>query len=135
MKNWEKKWHLNPAKADLEMEIIGEEISELFPKEKQMIAMLIFEEGFMNVATHAYEKTNRQPNDMPLDIHICIDNKTNNVILTFIDEGIEFDTTKYIPPAPKDGQVGGHGIRLMKELSQKIEYKRNNNKNILSIYI
>lgn len=134
MNKWSKKWHLNPAKADIEMEMIGEEISGLFPDDKKMSAMLIFEEGFMNVATHAYEHTNRTIDNMPLDIQISIDNKTDDVILTFIDEGTEFDTTKYIPPEPKKGQIGGHGIRLMKELSKKMEYQRLNEKNILKIY-
>lgn len=131
MNIWNKQWHLNPAKADMEMEMIGEEISDLFPNDKKMSAMLIFEEGFMNVATHAYENTD----NMPLDIHISVDNNTHDVILTFIDEGKKFDTTKYIPPALDKEQIGGHGIRLMKELSKKMEYERTENKNILKIYI
>lgn len=57
------------------------------------------------------------------------------VIITFIDNGVEFDVLAAKSPninlSLEERDIGGFGIYLVKSLMDKISYKRLNNKNIL----
>ena len=92
---------------------------------------LIFEEAYVNVAVHGYAK--KADNVKPL--RILWDKVGDDYKMTFIDEGIYFDPTTYDIGEPKGDQVGGHGIRLMRELSKKMAYHKEGTENILEIWI
>lgn len=121
-----KTWNINPAESGDVMESISDEIVSYVPDELKMATALIFEETYMNVANHAYTGT-----DKPLTIEFTQDGENNKLV--FVDNGMEFDPTKYNPGDCDPKQIGGHGIRLMKELSKSITYNRMNNKNYLEI--
>ena len=121
-----KKWNINPAESGNLMESISDEIVSHMPDELKMATALIFEETYMNVANHAYDS-----NEKPLTVKF-VQNGTENKLI-FEDMGKAFDPTQYNPGECDPKQIGGHGIRLMKELSKDIVYKRENDKNYLEI--
>ena len=100
---------------------------EGFPK--PMETSLIFEESFMNVVDHAYEDGTKKTVNVKIDVTPLL------VKLVILDSGKEFNPVKYEPQTPDINAVGGHGIRLIKQLSRTISYKRKNNKNELTIII
>ena len=126
-----KEWNVDPAEAGNIMEYISDEICSFLPEEKRMTTALLFEEAFMNVANHAYET---QSSSKPLKIIFEMSKK--QYLLTFVDYGQEFDPTLYVPKEPTGQEIGGHGIRLLKEISQSMKYKRTKDgQNILMIWL
>lgn len=57
--------------------------------------------------------------------------------LTFIDEGVEYDPLSKADPdvtlSAEERQVGGLGIFLVKKIMDGVEYKRDGQKNILTV--
>ena len=88
------------------------------------------EEIFANVAFYAY------PNGQGL-IDVSLNKSDNNIILEFKDEGIEYNPLEKPDPdislPPEERPIGGLGIYMVKNLSDEIYYKRENNNNILSL--
>lgn len=125
------EWKITPAEVGEMMEEISDTIVSTVPEELQMNVALIFEEAYVNVAVHGYAK--KTDNVKPL--RILWDKDGDNYKMTFIDEGIYFDPTTYDIGEPKGDQVGGHGIRLMRELSKKMTYHKEGTENILEIWI
>ena len=88
------------------------------------------EEIFANILHYAYPE-----NTGTFEVEL---NKTDeNIIIEFRDEGIEFnplekqDPDLHLPPEKK--ALGGLGIFLTKKMTDNIIYKRENNKNILTL--
>lgn len=125
------EWTITPAEVGEKMEEISDVIVSTVPEDLKMKVALIFEEAYVNVAIHGY--ANRTDNVKPL--RILWEKDEDDYKMTFIDEGIYFDPTKYDIGRPSGNQVGGHGIRLMRELSKKMAYHKENNENILEIWI
>lgn len=125
------EWKITPAEVGEMMEEISDTIVSTVPEELQMNVALIFEEAYVNVAVHGYAK--KADNVKPL--RILWDKVGDDYKMTFIDEGIYFDPTTYDIGKPKGDQVGGHGIRLMRELSKKMAYHKEGTENILEIWI
>ena len=88
------------------------------------------EEIFANVAFYAY------PNGQGL-IDVSLNKSDNNIILEFKDEGIEYNPLEKPDPdislPPEERPIGGLGIYMVKNLSDEIYYKRENDNNILSL--
>ena len=125
------EWKITPAEVGEMMEEISDTIVSTVPEELQMNVALIFEEAYVNVAVHGYAK--KADNVKPL--RILWDKVGDDYKMTFIDEGIYFDPTTYDIGEPKGDQVGGHGIRLTRELSKKMAYHKEGTENILEIWI
>ena len=57
--------------------------------------------------------------------------------LTFIDEGVEYDPLKKTDPdvslSAEDREIGGLGIFLVKKIMDGVEYKRDGQKNVLTV--
>lgn len=57
--------------------------------------------------------------------------------LTFIDEGVEYDPLKKTDPdvslSAEDREIGGLGIFLVKKIMDGVEYKRDGEKNVLTV--
>ena len=87
------------------------------------------EEIFTNIANYAYA-------DECGKVKIAVSIK-DGIKITFEDNGKPFNPTEY--PAPdlekplKDREIGGLGLFLVKQLMDKVEYTRENDKNILVI--
>lgn len=92
---------------------------------------LVIEELFVNIASYAY----KDKNDGKCKITIDYDKDKQEVKLSMEDNGIKFnplekedsDTTLSVEDRP----IGGLGILLVKKNMDNIEYKYEDNKNIL----
>lgn len=88
------------------------------------------EEIFANITFYAYqEKSGIIESELK---------RTDNIItLEFRDEGIEYNPLEKSDPdinlPPEERPLGGLGIFMVKEMSDEIYYRRENNKNILTL--
>lgn len=88
------------------------------------------EEIFANIASYAYtEKTG--------NIEAELQKTDENIILEFKDEGTAYNPLERPDPdinlPPEERPIGGLGIFMTKEMTDDISYKRENNKNILTL--
>jgi serine/threonine-protein kinase RsbW len=91
---------------------------------------LAIEELIVNVMNYSYP-------DSTDTVELLCEKDENNLIFRILDEGIPFDPTKSPDPeldAPiKERSKGGMGIYLAKSLVDKMSYRRDGNKNILTV--
>ena len=91
------------------------------------------EEIFANVAFYAYKGVD----DVNCDIEAELIKTDENIILEFKDEGIEYNPLEKPDPditlPPEERPIGGLGIFMVKNMADNISYKRENNKNILTL--
>ncbi len=96
---------------------------------------LILEEILMNIIEHGYNKCT----DLELKkrkVNIFLFSCRSELIIRFEDYCAEYGEVfeKERLPMSKP-QIGGVGVLLVKQISDKIEYNRKNEKNILEIHI
>lgn len=88
------------------------------------------EEIFANIVFYAY------PEEKGL-IEAELKKSDNNIVFEFKDEGVEYNPIEKPDPdinlPPEERPLGGLGIFMVKEMTDKISYKRENNKNILTL--
>ena len=88
------------------------------------------EEIFANVAFYAYPEKHGI-------IDVLLNKSENNIIFEFKDEGIEYNPLEKPDPditlPPEERPIGGLGIYMVKNLADEIYYKRENNKNVLTL--
>jgi len=94
---------------------------------------LALEEILVNIMNHAYEGTNG-------DIQVvCRSDNQQSFIIEITDTGKAFDMTSIPSPdlsgAISERKIGGLGIHFVKRLTDKLQYRREGNKNILEIKI
>jgi serine/threonine-protein kinase RsbW len=94
---------------------------------------LALEEILVNIMNHAYEGANG-------DIQIvCRYDNQQCFIIEITDTGKAFDMTSAPPPdlsgTISERTIGGLGIHFVKKLTDKVQYRREGNKNILEIKI
>lgn len=91
---------------------------------------LAIEEVFINIANYAYK-------DKEGKCTIEIIPNNSNITIIFADSGIKFNPLEKEDPdttlSVKDREVGGLGIYLTKKIMDKVDYKYQNNKNILTM--
>lgn len=99
---------------------------------RKMQLELVTEEVVVNISHYAYQGSTGQ-------LRVAINKTAECFQLTFIDDGVAFDPTAAEPPnvtgAASERQIGGLGIYLVNKLADKVEYKRDNNQNILTLTI
>lgn len=92
---------------------------------------LVVEELFVNVASYAY----KDKNDGKCKISIEYNKEKQEVKLSMEDNGIKFNPLEKEDPdttlSVEDRPIGGLGILLVKKNMDNIEYKYEDNKNIL----
>ena len=92
---------------------------------------LALEEALVNVCRYAYRQGQGD-----VEIH-CRITDGRACLIEIIDSGIPFDACAY--PAPEltaciaDRRVGGLGVYLMRNMADQMTYRRENEKNILSL--
>jgi len=92
--------------------------------------LIAADEVFTNIAEYAYS-------DEIGRVEVAAERKGTMLHLTFKDTGKPFDPTK--SPAPdvhspvEKRSIGGLGIFVVKNLMDKIEYRRENGRNILTL--
>lgn len=113
-----RMWIVN-VKTEKRLEQISLELCGMLDPKYRMSGMLILEEVFTNVEKYAYEYLDAEP---IMVVFLVTDEK--KCILTFMDYGVEFDPTKYIPCEADGKSIGGHGIRIIKEYCSEMLYHR-----------
>lgn len=92
---------------------------------------LVIEELFINVCNYAYETEGE------IRIQYAFSDGPLRIIMNFIDEGIEFNPlNKEAPDLNLDAderEIGGLGLTIVRKNVDKIDYKYENNQNILTI--
>ena len=92
---------------------------------------LVVEELFVNIASYAY----KDDKSGKCKIKIEYNRDMQQVKISFEDNGIKFNPLEKEDPDTnskiEDMQIGGLGIYIVKESMDNIEYKYENNKNIL----
>ncbi|KAA3636412.1 MAG: STAS domain-containing protein [Calditrichaeota bacterium] len=91
----------------------------------------IFYEAVTNIRLHS-DMNSQTP------IEFYLSQMNDNIIMQFTDTGKEFDPTQHeqvysSKKAIKERMKNGFGIMMMKKMSDKVSYKRVNNKNVLTI--
>ena len=92
---------------------------------------LVVEELFVNIANYAY----KEDENGKCKISIEYNQEKQEVKLSFEDNGIKFNPLERENPNTnipvEDMKIGGLGIYIVKKSMDNIEYKYENNKNIL----
>lgn len=101
------------------------------PMSLEMTINLVLEEVVSNIIFYAYSDT--QIHQICLDVEL----KEHSLGITIIDDGIPFDPTQKTLPdtllATEEREIGGLGILLVHKLMDSVVYKREKNKNILTL--
>lgn len=92
---------------------------------------LALEEAVVNVMSYAY------PNQEGRPVTLVVSKQDNQLVFKLTDNGVPFDPTKEEDPdlnvSLEERQVGGLGIFLVKQLMCSVEYRRENDTNILTM--
>lgn len=102
------------------------------PLKVQMQIDVATEEIFVNIANYAYGHDGGS-------VIISMDlNDSPEAVISFIDTGVEFDPLKKQDPdttlSADERQIGGLGIYMVKKSMDQVKYKRDGDKNILTIH-
>jgi anti-sigma regulatory factor (Ser/Thr protein kinase) len=93
---------------------------------------LCLDEAVTNIIRHGYDKGVRGTITVSLEL---IDDRLRVVVA---DAGREFNPLRHSPPAAsaalEDLPVGGFGIHLMRSYADALEYRRDGDRNILTLY-
>jgi len=105
------EWNLNPGLA--------------------MNLNLVIEEAITNVVFYAYD--DKQTHFIDIDFEL----DGNEFSIMIKDDGKPFDPTQKTDPdislSVDDRQIGGLGIFLIRKIMDKVSYRRENKKNILTL--
>ena len=105
------------------------------PQELNMPINLALEEAVSNVMLYAYPK--EKSGQVYVEFVQCQDGDKKKIIFTISDSGIPFDPTQHaeadISLSAEERPIGGLGIFLVNQLMDKVEYCREDNKNILKL--
>jgi anti-sigma regulatory factor (Ser/Thr protein kinase) len=103
-----------------------------FGQEKISTIELAAEEALVNVFRYAYP-------EQPGDVEIICRLEGERLAIEIIDSGIPFDATAMPVPEVIDGdherEPGGLGILLMKKVMDEVRYRREKDRNILTLII
>lgn len=99
---------------------------ELQPKLKNKLQIAV-DEIYSNIMRYSTAKT----------VTVFCEKQEGSVVLTFIDDGVEYDPTAAKEPdvtlSAEDREIGGLGIFMVKNTAQSMNYSREDNKNKLTI--
>lgn len=94
---------------------------------------LAVDELFTNIASYAYA-----PGSGEATIQLNFDEASRVASVTFIDSGVPYDPLQKPDPdvtlSAEEREIGGLGIYMAKKATDKMEYRRENDRNILTIY-
>lgn len=94
---------------------------------------LAVDELFTNIASYAYA-----PGSGEATIQLNFDEASRVASIAFIDSGVPYDPLQKPDPdvtlSAEEREIGGLGIYVAKKATDKMEYRRENGKNILTIY-
>lgn len=82
------------------------------------LLMLAVDEAAVNIVLHAYERRT----DQPIELTIEID--ADEVIVTLLHHGRDFDPATVPPPSYDGSREGGFGVRLIEQAVDEVKYQR-----------
>lgn len=113
---------------DVVLDFINDQLGDTSPKLKNQISIAV-DEIFSNIARYAYH-----PEVGGATVRIAVG---DYVTIDFEDSGIPYDPLSAPPPditlSAEDREVGGLGLFMVKNMMDSVEYRRDGNKNILTI--
>ena len=122
-----------------EPESVGRSIVEFdaFAQRQELSAPVIrkikvaLDDLLNNIVSYGY------PNTPTRGIEILLEISNQRLSVTVIDDGIPFDPLDQKPPrtdeSVEDRQIGGLGVHLVRSLADDASYRRENEKNVLTI--
>lgn len=103
---------------------------------------LVMEEIIVNIVNYAYIDSNRPAQENIIDVQISVGQSDPCKYLFLIqikDQGIAFNPLEKRDPntsvSLEEREIGGLGIFFVKQLAQKVEYRREDDKNIIILGI
>ncbi len=92
---------------------------------------LVIEELFTNIVFYAFD--DNLPHPVTIDIEMPAE---NTIIIRISDEGkpfnlLEKSTDELVNQSLEERKIGGLGIHFVKEMMNRVEYQRKNDKNIV----
>ncbi len=109
-----------------------------FPMKTTLQLKIAAEEIFSNIARYAYPDSHGTAEIAVSFIEPETESEHETIKMTFCDRGVAFDPLAKDDPditaSADERQIGGLGIFMVKKSMDKVEYKRENDKNILTIY-
>ncbi|MDR2043229.1 MAG: ATP-binding protein [Clostridium sp.] len=113
---------------DRVLEFVETEAGELSAKERSQIAIAA-EEIFVNIARYAYEGESGEAT-----VRIVAD---GGITIEFEDSGTPYDPLAKEDPdvtlPAEERQIGGLGVFMVKKMMDSVDYRREGNKNIMTI--
>lgn len=95
---------------------------------KKFGLLLVLEEAFVNICSYAYPDGNGI-------VELSCEDNDNVFVLEIADRGKPFDVLSQPDPDTTsdilDRQIGGLGIHFIRTMSDSVNYRRENNRNIL----
>jgi len=91
---------------------------------------IAIEEVFVNIANYAYPAVNG-------DVTICVKSESDKIIFEFKDTGIPYNPLEKPDPdvtlSAEDRVIGGLGIFMVKKIMDDVQYKYEDDQNILTL--
>ena len=113
---------------DAVLDFVNEQLADCPPKVQNQIGIAV-DEVFSNIARYAYH-----PTSGAATVRISVD---ENIIIEFEDSGIAYDPlsadTPNIELSADEREIGGLGVLMLKKLMDSVVYKREGDKNILTV--
>lgn len=119
----EELYFNKPTIKDFERlkDALGKTISDERAFRKVLLAC---EEIFVNIASYSGAQ----------NVKVGIEEDVGHITVTFSDDGLPFDPTEHCSSKEfSELDTGGMGISIVRDIAEKMQYKRENEKNILKI--
>lgn len=131
MKMKQIKVKSNKGNLDFVLSNVFEELEDYKPSMKYKLRLeLIIEELFLNICNYAYE------DEGDIIIQCLIEENPLRTIIIFIDDGIPFNPLEKedsdLSLNADEREIGGLGLTIVRKNVDDLEYKYENNQNILT---
>jgi anti-sigma regulatory factor (Ser/Thr protein kinase) len=104
-----------------------------FSDKRKLEIRLAVEEALMNIISHAYPE---EPGDVEV---ACGPDEDGKMVVEISDSGIPFDphsrTNPDVSSDIEDREIGGLGIMLIRKYIRDVRYRRDSDKNVLTLVI
>ena len=98
---------------------------------------IALEEMFVNIVSYAYTDSGVSESEQTAEVIMDVSGDPASVSITLIDGGIPFDPLAKEDPdttlSAEERQIGGLGIYMVKQTMNRVEYRREDNKNIFTM--
>jgi len=113
---------------DTVIEFIGERLEDCSPKTQRQIEIAV-DEIFSNIARYAYN-----PDVGNATVRVAVG---DDITIEFEDSGADYDPLSKVDPdvslPPEQRKAGGLGVFMVKNIMDSVEYRREGDKNILTV--